>query len=261
MKKNMYKLITLLFVLGIFNFSCENGSLDQPELDMETSQDNALTEKAVGEIFGVIVSKTGTGAKTVGECPGYEFLVNVLTITYSSGCIGDDGLERTGTIVATFTNLSEFDWAIGTSATITFIDYFVDGKQLTGSFVVLCTSLGATPSFNISSEEMVLTFEDQKTVRWTFDTDLIMLGGWDSRDNRIDDTWKINGVTGGTARNGKTFSRETIDLITSYNCRYFISGIINLTIGESDTYKLEFKEPCGTVMITYKGIEIQQTLQ
>jgi hypothetical protein len=265
MKKNMYKLMALFFALGLFTFSCNDATIEEPQIDSETIQDNAMTQKLIGDAFGFVNGGLSTPKKAPGDCPDItiELISKVMTITYPElGCLGLDGRTRAGIITATFDPNFQDNWTIGSYVTITFTNYSVDENVLEGTIVATCTALDPIPVFTIASDGiMSLTFSDQKTLTFEFETQYAMLAGFSTPFVKTDDSWEINGLTEGTARNGNLFSTQSINLVTSSDCNYFISGILNLTIGDNDVYNIEFIQPCGTITITYKGVSFNKTLQ
>lgn len=264
MKKNLYKIFALLFTLGLFFVSCDDVSLDQPEIDDEITQDNMAASKTVGDVFGAVNDgRNNSNGKSAGTCPetSYNLETHVLTLTYpEAGCIGDDGVTRAGMITAVFDNA---EWGIGTKVTITFTNYTRNGNTISGT--ILSEHKGydqmQNPIFEVKSDgNMTMDFSDSKTLTWSFTNTLTWTGGFLTPLDKTDDTWKLNGTSSGTARNGKTFTRVETDLLTSLDCPWFVGGTIKLTVGEDDVYEMTFGEVCGSVTFKYKGITIQRNL-
>jgi len=255
MKRDILKFFAIFISIGIFSFACEEMQIDKPEVDLTTSQDNIVSEKAVSEVFDIVNSlPASTPAKATGACPTYSWSQKLLTITYpQAGCTGENGVTRSGVIKAQFSSGFQGVWAVNDYVTITFENYYVNGNKLTGTVVATCNALQPKKIFKLTSENMLLTFEDTKTVSWKMTMYYTMLEGGGTI-GWSDDAWQIDGTTEGVGRNAKTFTKTATALATSTSCKYFVSGNMSLTIQGSDTYNIEFKSPCGSIIITYKNI-------
>jgi hypothetical protein len=254
--KNLFKILALLFTMGLFVVSCENIT-DEPQIDEEIAQDNALAGAAIGDVFGATITNYG-GKKSVESCPTDSYDGNILTLTYN--CTGADAIERTGIVTA------EFDPTFGEPGgfvTITFDNFTRGGAKLEGIIVAEHKGYDEmdNPKYNVKSADgtdMVLTFADGKKITWEFNTNYTWTEGWDDRTTTADDVWKVSGTSSGTARSGKTFTRTDTDLTTSPTCPWFVSGTVDLTINDSDELKMEFTA-CGSVKFTYRGITVNST--
>lgn len=260
MKTNLFKIFALLFSLGLFLTACET-DLSSPNVDDETVQDNALGERAVGDVFGM-VNTGATSGKSSATCGDFNFnpIDNTLTITFpADGCTGRDGVTRSGIIRAQYTGI----WMdVGSSVVITFDGYKRDGKELNGTITVNFTTGGTEPVFTMTASNMSLTFSDGAEVTWGSSNTYTWLAGVTTLLDRSDDSYSITGVTEGVARNGNEYRRVSTDLVTSPDCKWFTSGNILLTVtkdGKDDIYNMTFKEPCGTVTIVYNGITFTRT--
>ena len=250
MKTNLLRLFIMLFALSLVVTSCENVNLTDPEADKESVDDNALGERAVGDVFGFV--NDGQSGKKLSSCPTKTWTGNPMigwTMTLDFGEEGSacttGGVERTGKIIATFGGLK--NWANGTPVAVTFENYVVDGDKVEGNIVVSMATVG---EFSIAATGMKITFDDGKTMTWT-STKTIKADGTN---------WIIDGDASGTLRNGKTFVRKTEGLTKSPDCEWFVDGEVTLTIGSGEDvsiYSMDY-ESCGVVEITYNGISYTQ---
>ncbi len=259
--KNIFKILALLFTMGLFVVSCENVNTEEPQVDEEISQDNALATSIVSDVFATVNNgRNNAAGKAAAVC--YEAVYTpgnmTLVITYpSEGCIGLDGVRRAGVITAVFSGDS---WTLGTTVTITFTNYSRDGNSLTGTIIAEHKGWDEiqNPIFNVKSQgDLTLTFENASQLVWNFNTDLTWIAGHTTLI-KDDDAWRINGTASGIGRNGKTFSRTDTNLETSPTCPWFVSGTIDLIINDSDELSMEFTA-CGTVTFTYRGITVTKT--
>lgn len=262
MKKNLYKIFAIVFAMGILITSCDNVSLDTPQIDDEITQDNMAASKTVGDVFGAVNDGTSAPGKATTSCAIVEYVpiqgTNEYTmkITYpETGCL-ENGVLKTGIINVSFTGR----WGAGVTATITFENYAVDAVTVNGTITATYDGLEPYPTFTVVATGMSMTFEGGKKITWASNNTYTMLTGIATPLNKDDDSWKISGSSEGTARSGKTFSRTETDLLTSPDCKWFVGGMIELTIGADDVYKMTFGETCGSVEIEYKGFNITRNL-
>jgi hypothetical protein len=263
MKKKFVKLLYFSIVIGVFGIACDKIEELQPQSQLEIAQDNAIAEKATGDVFAFINSGTTSPAKTSGDCPVITLNLQSKVVTISfpeGGCTGPDGITRAGIITAAFDQNFQGTWQVNNTATVNFDNYKVDGRSLEGTMNITCSALEPYPVFEISSADMVLTFTDQRSISWSFETSYTMLDGFPTKFDRTDDVWEITGTSNGTTRGGKSFERIATALTTKNSCKYFVAGTLETTLEETDYYKIEFSEPCGSIIITYKGIELPYTL-
>lgn len=245
MKKNLYKLFALLFAMGLFMVSCDDVSLDEPELDEIATQDNALALRSTGDIFGAVDGGISS-VKSAEGCATILYVVETKTLTIdygAEGCVGQDGITRKGLITTVFTGETP-GWDVGETATTSFTDYYRDGKKLEGSIVIKCNAV-QSPSFTVTASNMVLTFPDEQTVNWASEETITLEPGTVSN-------WRFNGGTTGTctSRNGKTFSRTDNNLLSIPTCRWFIDGVLTMTIGDDVTI-ITFLETCGKIKVKH----------
>ena len=247
MKTNLLKLFMMLFALSLFVTSCEDIDLTEPEIDEESVQDNALSERAVGDVFGY-VNEAQSGKKLTGDCYTKTWEDNTLVLDFDGGSGCSDGLVRSGKVRATFP--TGFSWLLGSPVVITFENYTVDGNALTGTVTV---TMSGVSEFTIAATSMVLTFTDSRTITWDSVNTIELSDG----------AIIINGTTTGTLRNGKAFTRVATDLTTSPSCKWFVEGTLALTIGSGDdaeTYSITYSSDCGKVSINYNGITFTKDL-
>jgi len=255
MKTNLLKLFMMLFALSLFVTSCENVDLSEPEVDEETTEDNAIGERAVGDVFGY--ANTGqSGKKIEGTCPVYTMdqITHKLKIDFGTEGCTSNGAVRSGVILAQFTGPS---WQAGilNTTTISFVNYIIDGKKLEGEIKVTMNSTDSGLQFNLIATNMKLTWiADGKFMTWNSDNTIVPGGS----NNLI-----IKGTTTGVSRSGKTFVRTSEDLTTAIDCKWFVDGKMTLTVGTGDDtqiYIMTYKTPCGTVEFNYNGITFTRDL-
>ncbi len=247
MKSNLFKFFALLFAMGLFIVSCEELGVETPELDTDAAQDNALSERAVSDVFTAVKDGSNLG-KSASSCPEVIFEVSsqLLTLNYGeTGCMGADGITRSGIVTATFTN---FDgWLNGTSAVVSFDNFKINGKPLTGVITITSNLVGDAMSYTVEATDMVLTYSDQSEITWS-SSSIVSWVKYTENGNY----WRINGEANGVSRKGINFSRTSEDLLTDPTCKWFVGGTLTLTT-ENVTDVLTFTE-CEKVSIKHNNL-------
>ncbi|NJO92308.1 MAG: hypothetical protein HC831_27560 [Chloroflexia bacterium] len=255
--KNIFKISALLVLMSLFVVACEDVKVDDPQEDTEAIEDNALAAASVRDVFASVNDGTNSGGgKTLADCPQVLYVVETktLTIDYGTGC-QDDPIARKGLITVVFSGTVR-GWENDETATISFTDYYIGDVKFEGNISITCNDV-ETSSFGIVAQNMVLTFPNEQTIKWSSNETI-------ARDQTYQTAgyWRYNGGTTGTCtlRNGETFSRTSTNLLSSPACKWFIDGSFSMTIGDNVTV-LTFSETCGTVKIKRNNLpEFEVTL-
>jgi len=249
MRKSLLKSITLLFTMGLIMVSCDDVSLDQPSVDTSAAQENAKTSKAVGEVFSAIENGL-SGLKSLPSCPAisYELVTGKLKVDYGvDGCSPPDVVTKKGIIYAQITGYQQ-GWGDGTSAVVTFVDFYIDDAQLTGSMTITAHVINNITSYTIDAVDMALTFSDASKVQWNSTITMTLLSKISA--NKY---WSISGTSEGTSRKGVSFTNISDQLETQPDCNWFVDGTLTITAA-NNVDVLTFSEDCGTVTIKHNKL-------
>ncbi len=240
MKNNGFKLMTLLIAMFLFIASCDDLSLDQPEVDTNAAADNAITTRAVGDVFTAVDNSLST-AKVAVACPTVTIEPGLLTINFGNGCKGVDGVTRTGIITASLTGMGVGGWANDASAVVSFNNYTIDGKILTGVITITCKIVNQVKSFTITGTDMALTFIDESVITWNSTSLMTLVQGG------APGYWSITGFSNGMSRKNIEFTSSSTNLLTDPTCKWFVGGTLTITV-DVNKDELTFGE-CGIVEI------------
>lgn len=176
-----------------------------------------------------------------------------LTIDYGTGCIGPDGVTRSGKITATFDAdiVNE-----GASAEVLFVNYVMGQYTLSGTYTV--TRDGST-SFNESVTNGVIAWGTQE-VLWEAELSRSWTAGdttdfttYNSMEGLDDDVFELTGTAEGNDSNTHPFSLEILTgLVLPSNCKYITEGTLSI-------YPTNFNE--GTVDYGAGECDIQSTIE
>jgi len=246
MKNNVFKLMTLMVGMLLFIVSCDELTLDQPEVDTNAAADNAITTRAVGDVFSAIDNSLST-SKAAVACPTITLESSLLTINYGSGCPGADGVYRTGIITASLTGMGVGGWANDASAVVSFNNYTIDGKELTGVITITCKIVNQVKSFNIEGLDLSLSFSDQTSITWNPNNTMTFI-----KSDQNGSYWSITGTSNGISRKGVNFSNSSNNLLTDPTCKWFVGG--KLTITQGDIVDVLTFGTCGNVSIKHNNL-------
>ena len=139
-----------------------------------------------------------------GNCPivtlNISQLPYVLTFDWGLGCIGQDGVTRSGQISVSFSGKMN---VVGKVATFTFIDFYYNGNKITGIHTITYAGLNPDnnwPRFDVHTEAQIL-FPDNKSILYNSDNSRLFAEGSETL-SWTDDVWHIVGTSSGTTRAG-----------------------------------------------------------
>lgn len=246
MKKNLYNLVFLLFVIIVFIYS----SCKKTEVDTETQSatDNSICEAEFTKILPAInetaisqpgIKKILSGCDSIWVDSSYSSATSYwprkLYIDYKTGCTGSDGKTRKGLVTVELTKR----WSqLGMKAMIAFTNYYVDDLKYEGTVVITRNS----------STSFTKTVTGGKCIsaNWTLEwatSRTIIFNDNGTSINGSDDTYTIEAgsTTTGKTREGKTYSSKvTKALVKKSGCNWIESGTFDLTPQDHDTRTVDF---------------------
>ncbi len=210
-----------------------------PDADTQTITDNGTMDMLM--LDGVQITEDGFDGDLNGISSGrsegcgtvnLNLQQGILGINFgTSGCVGEDGRNRSGTINVSFRG-GRFHEE-NAQITITYVNYIVDGYVLNG--VVTVNNFKLQPnrsSYSINTTNFVVAYPNNGgQISFTAQRDIDSNRGRNLRSN--DNEWRIKGITTGTNRLGQRFSYNiTEPLIVLGSCLaqrnpYPVRGKIN----------------------------------
>lgn len=198
------------------------------------------SEMALDEMTEPSWDLSGTLCATVTLEPLGTSFPKTLTIDYGSGCIGPDGVTRTGKIVATISGNFRNE---GTSINLIF-DGFMTGQYAlagTDSISNNGTNGSGDPVFNEMLRNVVVSWGTQQ-IRWeadlnrtwtegeetNFTTDTV--GGTLNMAGLIDDVFELTGSASGNDANAHPFTLQTTTpLVLQTGCAFIRQGTLTVS--------------------------------
>ncbi|MEL7003430.1 MAG: hypothetical protein AAFN93_11940 [Bacteroidota bacterium] len=250
----LFAALVLALMIGLVSCSEETSvtSTDMTDdiFEFEDEQDvsDALDESDVFSAMDA-ADVPSNGRVTNGNPPDSAFICadiihdkenNTITIDYGDGCVGLDGILRSGQVIITYTDHYLIPGAVITK---TFNDYFINQHQVEGLITLTNTSvnLAANPEFNVVLEGGKVTFENETVA--TRESDFVVT--WINAANPLNDEYHKDGVASG-ARSGTRYSMT----ITSTIVRKNICKLVGVNIPVQGTKFIE-REGLPSLTIDY----------
>lgn len=238
MKANFIKTISagfLAIALGVIIFSCTKDKKEDPKDQTEAIQLSVasnISETAYDDVFDVILQdgeSKGVAGKPNGATCATVTLNNIepntfpkiMTIDFGTGCTSN-GILRKGKIIAT---LSGKIRTAGTTISVTFDNYYVNGFKLEGTLSITNNSGGNGLGFTTQTTNGKLTYPDGSYYTHTGSHTLTQTAGAGTPEFD-DDVFSLtgSGTTTSSAGNSLTVSITTA-LVKKLECKNIVSGV------------------------------------
>lgn len=264
--------LTALVLTGVYLVSCKKSSASK-DTDVESAQNNALAEAQYNDVTTLVDQAALSGDVIVGVAGGNSgngadgsLGSSCATITLdtvssprsiiidfgAANCLCKDGRNRRGKIIASYTGRYR---DAGTVIGITFDGYFVNDNQVKGTKTV--TNQGSNnaghPVYKVEVNGQIIKANGGGTITWVSTRQREWVSGFDT-STWLDDVYSITGSASGTNANGKSYTINiTQPLIRKMDCRWFESGVLEVTPENEPTRTLDYGntgcDPNATVTI------------
>ena len=202
----------------------------------KVATENAYAEAAFTDVYRQVeLAIRQNGLKYLSSCCNVTFTPNDLgtwpkdvVIDFGSSCTGDDGVVRSGQILV---HMSKAYIDSGSVSTISFNNYVVNGRQITG--IERITNMGK----NLAGHHVFLA-EVENGNLYTPDGitayNSIQEREWIEGENTLleimDDVYMITGTAYGTTSDGTAYTLViTSALRVAVGCAWIQSGIVEIT--------------------------------
>lgn len=144
------------------------------------------------------------------------------------GCTDQNGVTRKGVVTAVFTDYLNNP---GARVNVTFQNYYVNGVKAEGNYALTNTSTNSsTRSFADTITNAKATTADGKVCTWNATRSSVQTAGF-STLVISDDEYTGQGKSSGIGFNGKSFSAVSSNIVWRLNCKYIVSGTVNILSG------------------------------
>jgi len=250
-KRSFISVLSIILFAAITMIACEkNKSVE--DIDLMTAEDDAIADMAYDDVFTEVdmvlnimdqFGYTMPGLKSeLDTCPVISivttdgnFWPRKVIVDYGDGCTHTKR-TRKGRIIIT---ISGPMWEQGSSRTVELEKFYVNGHKVEGTRVVTNEGRWSEGEYDGKLHFSVVLTGGKVYVP---DTDIVIskevnrtrtfVEGEDTRWDRRDDIWFIDGFATGINRKGIPFSREiTKSLWKEIGCRFFTKGTVLISAG------------------------------
>jgi hypothetical protein len=149
-----------------------------------------------------------------------------VAIDFGSGCTGADGITRKGKVTYVFSGRI---YVPGTTVSVTFSSYSVNGYQLAGNYSITNTSTGSGIAFQWKVAGGQITFPDGTSYTYAGTRNVTQTAGAGTL-TLLDDSYSITGSHSYGSSTGKTLTDSiTTPLVWPVTCNHIVSGVIGFT--------------------------------
>lgn len=194
--------------------SCKKDTTDS---DLTSSYNLAQADETYNDVHNIADEAVTNGSVTYKTDDANSLLAgcavvtrdtvampHTATIDFGTGCTGVDGRTRSGKILVSYDGPYR---AAGTTITITFDNFFVNGNQVLGTKTIHNdgTNGDGFMAFSINVSGQLVLASGAGTISWTSQRTRVWIAG-ESTQTRDDDQYSITGSGSGTAANGDQFN-------------------------------------------------------
>jgi hypothetical protein len=211
--------------LGVCAFSCNDDDVTpltaEDEINVvnqSSSSENIMEEELQSMELELIANPEGGRIAATCATVTYDKIKKEAVIDFGTGCTGPYGRTRSGKVIITFTG--NFDDPTS-QRTITFDNYFVQGKQITGKIDVNGFAIDSTGKLKFERKRTDLTihFPDGHTFTTNGLTTVTWLEGQGDQDIS-NDVFSITGMYTGVSSKGISVTHTTsVPVIVNFGCR------------------------------------------
>jgi len=165
---------------------------------------------------------------------------DTVIIDFGTGCVGNDGKNRTGKIIVSATGRYR---DVGTIITITPVNYTVNGNAVSGYRRVTNSGPNASnqPTFQIEVNGTIVLADGGGTINWTANRTRTWLEGFNTPGIFNDDVLSVTGGSNGTKVSGATWTSViNTPLVYKRSCRQIVSGTMTVTPSDKPARNIDF---------------------
>jgi len=165
---------------------------------------------------------------------------DTVIIDFGTGCVGNDGKNRTGKIIVSATGRYR---DVGTIITITPVNYTVNGNAVSGFRRVTNAGPNASnqPTFQIEVNGTIVLANGGGTINWTANRTRTWLEGFNTPGIFNDDVFSVTGGSNGTKVSGATWTSViNTPLVHKRICRQIVSGTMTVTPSDKPVRSIDF---------------------
>jgi hypothetical protein len=253
---NLIKLtpVSLLLIFLLMISGCKKEDNTPAEDYTSTAEEVGQTESIATDVDNMTAQVSRTGTFTHENCQdpaADQFSFNscamvtndsvnhILTFDFGTGCTGQDGRVRSGKVIVTYSGSGYFD--PGASWTVTFDNFYVDGRHVEGTRIVTNNGLNANGNmtWTINAQNMRIIRPDGRWREWNSQRTREMIAGYGD-STWVNDIYIINGTETGSNSAGHSISLVLTNITRDHSCHWITSGTIAMTPNNRPVRTIDF---------------------
>lgn len=240
------KFFNMGFVLAAFALllfsSCDEEVQPENVTDWSSATDASFSQDIFTDVYKVVDQEAQSDGQLRNSCASVSLVLDsantfpaVLTVDFGSGCVSQDGRQRSGKIIATFSDR----WrSPGATVNVQLDDYTVNGFEVFGGLTL--TNNGSNNSgdlnytSNITNGQIITPTGDSAS--WNATLTYTWIEGQttsfitDGVNGVLDDVYTIEGNGTGVSTRGIAYTSQiTLPLRRELSCAFLTQGEIEIT--------------------------------
>lgn len=252
MKKQKSYLILVWSICFITLFSACRKDRNASD-NTSSAEDNALSEVTFDDAYDLVQDAAHYHPGIFKMEQDYKILSGCATVTvdsastpykitidFGTGCVGQDGKNRTGKIIVTLTGKYRMP---GTVITTTFDNYTVDGNKVEGTKTVTNMGMNSSqhPYWKIEVKNAKITKTDKTVITWESTREREFSAGFETLTDPKDDEFTITGTASGVNAKGVAFTMNILTgLKLKVGCRWVCKGTLEILSTGKPTATVDF---------------------
>jgi hypothetical protein len=258
LKINLNHTLLLAAAFSLVLNSCNKK--DDIDNDTAAAKNESVAEKTFNEVNDIADQASKTGNLNGFKIDGTDGILasdcaiitidtssfvsasnpDTVIIDFGTGCVGNDGKNRSGKIIVSATGRYR---DVGTIITMTPVNYIVNGNAISGYRRVTNSGLNASnqPIFQIEVNGTIVLANDGGTITWTANRTRVWTEGFNTPLIFNDDVFSVTGGSNGTKASGTTWTNViNTPLVHKRSCHQIVSGTMTVTPSNKPVRTIDF---------------------
>src|SRR5450631_2239831 len=182
-----------------------------------------------------------------------------LTLDFGTGCTSADGIMRKGKLIYLFSGPLLFP---GTTASVTFNQYVVNGYGILGTYTITNNSSDQGINFSTQVTNGIITYPNETNYHYSANRTYVMTAGLSTPFDITDDVYAVSGNSSVSASNGSSLvCNITTPLVKSIACHNVTSGVVSFVYDQVVNGTLDFGDgSCDNLATLKVGANITRTI-
>jgi hypothetical protein len=206
-----------------------------------------VSSMGVSQTGRTTILSTGTEGTGTGHlsCATYSLSNSVpgqypktLTLDFGTGCSSVDGVTRTGQLIYNFSGPL---FTPGTTVSVTFNQYTVNGYGVQGTYTITNNSTASGISFTTLVTNGILTCPDATNFHYSHNKTFTQTAGASTPFDISDDVYSITGNSAFSSSDGSSLVLNvTTPLIRNFTCLNITQGVVAFVYNQSVSGTIDF---------------------